>query len=123
MLVRRFFPSAMIALILAALAALVLVGCGDKEEPEGAQPTPSADAAAGGDRGGKRDSRPEVFKYLDRNEDGKVTKDETAGAPGMGQVIQKADSNKDGALSLEEASAYEAQSGDGGPGGGESGDR
>lgn len=67
-------------------------------------------AAAGADKP-KRDPA-EMFKKLDANNDGKVTKDEYLAGPAgkkdatkAGEVFGKKDKNGDGSLSLEEFSA------------------
>ena len=43
-----------------------------------------------------------IFSYLDRNGDGKISKEEAASFKGVARNFDRADTNKDGALSFEE---------------------
>ena len=43
-----------------------------------------------------------IFSYLDRNGDGKISKEEAASFKGVARNFDRADTNKDGMLSLEE---------------------
>ena len=43
-----------------------------------------------------------IFSYLDRNGDGNISKDEAVSFKGVARNFDRADTNKDGMLSLEE---------------------
>ena len=45
-----------------------------------------------------------IFNYLDRNKDGKITREEAAGFKGVARNFDRADTNHDGALSFDEFS-------------------
>lgn len=45
-----------------------------------------------------------IFSYLDRNKDGKISRDEAAGFKGVARNFDRADTNQDGALSFDEFS-------------------
>lgn len=51
---------------------------------------------------------PKTFESLDKDGDHKLTKEELATAPGMSEDFDKIDSNKDGAISEDELTAYRA---------------
>lgn len=43
-----------------------------------------------------------IFNYLDRNKDGKISREEAAGFKGVARNFDRADTNHDGALSFDE---------------------
>ena len=43
-----------------------------------------------------------IFNYLDRNKDGKISRDEAARFKGVARYFDRADTNHDGALSFDE---------------------
>ena len=43
-----------------------------------------------------------IFSYLDRNKDGKISREEAAGFKGVARNFDRADTNQDGSLSFEE---------------------
>ncbi|HVW01038.1 MAG TPA: DUF1553 domain-containing protein, partial [Planctomycetaceae bacterium] len=71
----------------------------------------SVNAAPGGGRGGPGElfRNPErLFEQVDRNKDGKIERDEFPGDPGkqfFDRIVQRADTDKDGAISLAEMKA------------------
>ena len=43
-----------------------------------------------------------IFSYLDRNKDGKISREEAAGFKGVARNFDRADTNQDGSLSFDE---------------------
>lgn len=43
-----------------------------------------------------------IFNYLDRNKDGKISREEAAGFKGVARNFDRADTNQDGSLSFDE---------------------
>jgi hypothetical protein len=87
-------------LVFVVVAALMLPGVG---RTKAADPKP-ADAAATQTRGGKTLSLDELFAELDKNHDGKISKDEATGA--YAQRFQQWDANGDGFATRQEIHDY-----------------
>lgn len=66
-------------------------------------PTTQADAAA--------PARHATWAEMDGDQDGKLSKAEAAGSPGLSKVFDQADADRDGALTAEEYKTFAAKNG------------
>ncbi len=87
------------ALTAALFAALTLAAPAAMAQDATPQPAPTpTDTTTAPAKG--------AWEDLDQNRDGNLSKDESAAAPALHQVFEKADANADGALTGEEYRAY-----------------
>jgi hypothetical protein len=74
----------------------------DATSATGAATTSAQESGASGNvRGGKND-----WASLDVDTDGNISKEESAGNPGLAQIFDKADADADGKLTVEEYNTY-----------------
>lgn len=78
----------------AAACALLLAACGGADDPHGLGETKSP--------------RAEAPRQVDRNSDGRVTREEAARDPKLAAVFERYDRNSDGALDRGEFARFEA---------------
>ena len=74
----------------------------DSTSATGAATTSAQESGASGNvRGGKND-----WASLDVDTDGSISKEESAGNPGLAQIFDKADADADGKLTVDEYNTY-----------------